>query len=123
MTKVEEITQRFMKLVIGEVSFDAMMETLRDDGTLSVICKHFDLTENVVINTLHEELFIPGMTNEIAWQALCWIETDIEKNTKAKTLVGVIRNCIMMSGVFFTNVSEDVRNSLQSEGTLDATIS
>lgn len=113
MTKVEEITERFMKLTIGEVSFDAMLETLRGDGTLSRICKHFDLTENVAINTLHEELFIPSMTNEIAWQALCWIETDIEKNTKAETLVDVIRNCIMMAGVFFTNVPEDVRMSLQ----------
>lgn len=114
MTKVEEITQRFMKLVIGEVSFDAMMETLRGDGTLSVICKHFDLTENVVINTLHEELFIPGMTNEIAWQALCWIETDIESNKEVNSLKGTIRNCVLMAGIFYTNVSDEERTRLRN---------
>ena len=90
-----------MKLPISDTTFQVMFEKIPED-VLQKTLKSFEVTRDDYKAVLHDELFIPGMTNELAWQAICFIEHALEDDSIiAKTMNGKIRYCILLAGVYF----------------------
>ena len=102
-----------MKKEISESMFKGMLSAMRDNEDMEYITDHFHVSESELISKLHEELFIPGMTSEVAWKAICFIRYEIEKGN-SNTLISSIRNAILASGIYYTNVSEDIRAKLEN---------
>lgn len=113
MSKVNALFEILMKREISEGMFKGMLSLLRDNSELSWICKHFTVSEDELVTVLRRELFISGMTNEIAWTALCWIRMEVESGGNTGSLVSVLKAAILASGVYYTNVPADVREKLE----------
>lgn len=94
----------FMKLPLTPGIFEAMWNEKKKSITPVLSC--YGVDEETLKETLWEEFNIPGMEVRIANTAMNFIIDGCEKHhDPAPTLVQEIKNDILASGIYYTNIA------------------
>lgn len=98
--------QKFMRLSLNKILFNAIFEVKKDDFT--PVLEQYKVTKQELYDILWKELHIPDMEVRIANTAMDFLIDCCEtKHDLRETLIGEIRNVILAAGVFHTNIAPD----------------
>ncbi len=91
--------------------FDLMFKIKSDD--IKPVLAYYELDAKALHDLLFTQFNIPGMEVRIANTAFDYLICCCESNMdlKDKTLPEKIKDCILMSGVFYTNIAPDAAHT------------
>lgn len=99
----------FMKLRVSEVTWKAMKEQYKKFGLADKVCSYFECDEDTMYSQFRKVFTEDRVTNQEAWQTMKFVAEAIDKNQAAESLRTTIYDCLVLSGIWFTNVPPDVR--------------
>ena len=111
----DTLARRVMFMPLTKKFFDMMFDVKQ--AKLKPILEQYGTDNQSLHDELWEELNTPGMENRIANTAIDYlIDCCKEKKDLCDTLRGTIRNTILMSGIFYTNVAPNAACTAEFNG-------
>ena len=95
-------------------TLNTIVDMYKDDY-IPIILNKYNMTIEELMPVFRKEFLIPGMTVGIAYTAIGFMKICIEKNEECDTLCKCIHHCILMAGIYYTNVSPEERARLNEE--------
>ena len=98
-----------------EDTLNIIVKMYDDCDVIPIILNKYSVIKDELMSTFRKWFLIPGMTVGIAYTAIGFMKVCIDKNEECDTLVKCISHCILMAGIFLTNVTPEERKRLNEE--------